>query len=93
MTSSVTLLFAFMAAAFCVGAYVFFRLCARRTLRSAGLGWLICATIVLAMGWAAFMLDLPPRVAAFTGLILPVWLIGGLLGLVIGTVRGKRRGK
>ncbi|MCQ0092457.1 hypothetical protein [Roseovarius sp. M141] len=93
MTSNVTILFAFMAAAFSVGVYVFFRLCLRRTLRSAGLGWLICATIVLALGWTAFALDLPPRTAVFTGLILPVWLIGGLLGLLIGLIRGGRADK
>lgn len=88
MTPGVTILLAFMAAAFCIGAYAFFRLCLRRKLRSAGLGWLICATIVLALGWTAFALDLPPRIAVFTGLILPVWLVGGLLGLLIGVIRG-----
>lgn len=93
MTPGITILFAFVAAAFCVGVYVFFRLGARRTLRSAGLSWLICATIVLALGWAAFSLDAPSRVAVFTGLILPVWLIGGLLGLLIGMIRNGRTAK
>ncbi|HEY9037833.1 MAG TPA: hypothetical protein VIN05_02680 [Roseovarius sp.] len=93
MTPDLMILFALMAAAFCVGVYVFFRLSARRTLRSAGLSWLICATIVLALGWAAFALSAPPRAAIFTGLILPVWLIGGLLGLFIGVIRNGRADK
>ncbi len=87
MMSSATILLAFMAVAFCVGVAVFYRLRARRTARAAGMGWLVCAAIVLILGWSTFLLDMAPRAAVFTGLILPVWLMGGLVGLVAGLVR------
>ncbi len=87
MTSTATILLALMAAAFCTGVAVFYGICARRTVRGGVLGWLICATIVVLLGWMGFMLNAGPRAAIFTGLVLPAWLIGGLLGLIIGRFR------
>jgi hypothetical protein len=92
MMPGATILYVLMAAAFCVGAYVFFRLRARRPARAASVGWLVCAIIVLALGWGAFALDLPSRALLFTGLILPVWLMGGLAGLFVGLIRYRKSG-
>ncbi|PVA11976.1 hypothetical protein DC366_03395 [Pelagivirga sediminicola] len=90
--SGLTLLFAFMAAAFCVGTAVFYGIVARRTLRGAARGWLLCATLVVVLGWSGYMLNVAPNAAILTGLILPLWLMGGLLGLLIGAIRNRRRG-
>lgn len=89
--SGATLLFAFMGAAFCVGAAVFYGICARRAVRAAARGWLICGALVVLLGWAGFMMDVGPGAAILTGLILPVWLMGGLLALVAGAIRNRGR--
>ncbi|WP_324751703.1 hypothetical protein [Roseovarius sp. Pro17] len=74
-------------AAFCVGAGVFCRTTMRRGRRAALIGWGLCGAAVMALGWGAFAMQVPPRTAIFTGLILPVWLIGALVGLMIGLIR------
>lgn len=90
MTSSDTVIFfALLAAAFCVGVGVFFGMCARRPLRSAGTRWLISATVVLLIGFFTIPLDLSPGAMIFFRLILPVWVMGGLLGLLVGAIRYK----
>ncbi|WP_113910587.1 hypothetical protein [Roseovarius dicentrarchi] len=87
MTSYAVILYAVLAAAFCVGVGVFYRICARRSPRSAGMRWLIATTVVLALGLIAAQMDLPANARIFAGLVLPVWAIGGLLGLVIAAIR------
>ncbi len=87
MTSNAAVLFTVMAAALCVGVAVFFRISARRSLRSAGARWLILTTVVLALGVMSGPLGLPPNGVIFTGLILPIWAVGGLLGLIIAAIR------
>lgn len=81
------LLLLFTIAAFCVGAGVFYSLVARRSLRAALIGWGICGAVVMALGWGAYAAGAAPRLAIFTGLILPVWLMGGLAGLLAGLAR------
>lgn len=91
MTVDAPIFFTWLAAAFGVGVYVFFRLCAQHNRRSVALGWLVCAVLVLMTGWAAYLLDAPSRVAIFTGLVLPLWLAGALLGLTAGMIWYRNR--
>lgn len=92
MISAAAMLYALLLAAFCVGAAVFYGVGLRRTPRQAGLGWAVCAALVLGLSWAAVLLDLAPRALVFTGLFLPVWLVGGLCGLVFGMLL-QRKGR
>ena len=84
MTGLPPLLTLFMIAAFCIGAGVFYRLAARRSVHAALVGWGICGAAVMALGWGAYVVQAAPHLAVFTGLILPVWLMGGLSGLIVG---------
>ena len=76
-----------MIAAFCIGAGVFYRTAMRRASHVVLIGWGMCGAVVMALGWGAYMVQAPSSAAIFTGLILPVWLMGGLVGLIIGLVR------
>lgn len=81
------LLTLFVIAAFCVGAGVFYRIAMRRSSAAALIGWGVCGAVVIGLGWAAYTVQAAPAVAIFAGLILPVWLMGGLIGMIIGLVR------
>ncbi len=74
-------------AAFCVGAGIFYRTAMRRGSRAALIGWGLCGAAVMVLGWGAYAMQAPPHAMIFVGLILPVWLMGGLVGMVIGLVR------
>jgi hypothetical protein len=91
MTGLPPLLTLFMIAAFCVGAGVFYRVTLRRSSHTALIGWGLCGAAVMALGWTAYALQAPPRIAIFTGLILPVWLLGALIGMMAGLVRQAAR--
>jgi hypothetical protein len=86
MTGLPPLLTLFMIAAFCIGGAVFSRTAVRRPSYVALIGWGLCGAVVMALGWAACMMQAPPRVAIFTGVILPVWLMGGLIGMIAGLI-------
>ncbi len=87
MTGLPPLLTLFMIAAFCVGAGVFYGLAMRRGRAAALIGWGLCGALVVLLGWGAYAVQAGPTTAIFTGLILPVWLCGALVGMVIGLVR------
>lgn len=87
MNGGMSILIIAAVAAFCVGAAVFWRVFTRRGVRAALVGWAACGAVVVALGWVAYGLDASRGAAIFTGLILPAWLIGGLPGLLAGTVR------
>jgi len=91
MTGLPPLLTLSMIAAFCVGAGVFYRIAMRQTRAAALIGWGVCGALVLLIGWGAYAAQMSFGAAIFTGLILPVWLIGALIGLVIGLVRRAAR--
>lgn len=86
MTGLPPLLTLFMIAAFCVGAGVFYRVALRRSRHAALIGWGLCGAAVMALGWTAYALQAPPRIVIFTGLILPLWLLGALIGMIAGLV-------
>jgi hypothetical protein len=77
----------FIIAAFCVGVGVFYRMAMRRGSATALIGWGLCGALVVVIGWGAYAAQAAPAVAIFTGLILPVWLLGALVGMIIGLVR------
>lgn len=91
MSGGILILTSLLVAAFCGGGAVFYGLILRRGTRAALIGWGICAVIVVALGWGTFALDISSRALVFTGLILPVWLSGGLLGVIIGAIRLRLR--
>ena len=78
-------------ATFCVGAGVFHGIAMRRSSHATLIGWGLCGLIVMAMAWAAFSFNAGRAVAIFAGLILPVWLAGGLIGMIIGLIRRAAR--
>lgn len=81
------LLLLFMIAAFCVGAGVFYRVGMRRRSHVAMISWGVAGALVMAIGWGAYAVQAPPVAALFTGLILPIWLFGGLFGMIVGLAR------
>ncbi|MFD0857607.1 hypothetical protein [Roseovarius aquimarinus] len=78
-------------AAFCVGAGVFHGVAMRRSSHAVLIGWGVCGLAIMALAWAAFSIDAGRAAAIFTGLILPIWLAGGLLGLIVGLIRRAAR--
>jgi heme O synthase-like polyprenyltransferase len=84
MTGLPPLLTIFLIAAFCVGVGVFYSVATRRSTTAALIGWGICGAAVMALGWGAYAVQAGSHTVIFTGLILPVWLIGGLVGLIVG---------
>ncbi|MFX0546741.1 hypothetical protein ACEWPL_014450 [Roseovarius sp. S1116L3] len=87
MTGFPPMLTLLMIAAFCVGAGVFYRVAMQRSRHAALIGWGVCGAVVVALGWAAYALQAGPGTAIFTGLILPVWMMGALVGMIVGLVR------
>lgn len=87
MTNLPTLLLLLLIAAFCVGAGVFYRVATRRSSHVALIGWGLCGAAVMALGWGAYAAQVGPSTAIFTGLVLPAWLFGGLIGMFAGLFR------
>ncbi|RKF14806.1 hypothetical protein D6850_07980 [Roseovarius spongiae] len=76
--------FALLLAVFCTGVGIFFRQCARHPWRRVAIGWVLGAVLVLGGAALVHAWGAGGRAALFTGLILPVWLLGGLLGAMLG---------
>lgn len=91
MTGGIFMLTSLLVAVFCGGGVVFYAVTIRRGTRAALIGWGVCGVIVVALGWSTYALDAPSRAVVFAGLILPVWLSGALLGLIIGAIRQRLR--
>lgn len=91
MTAGAPILISLLVAVFLGGAAVFYGVTIRRGMRAALIGWGVCGAIVLMLGWGSATLALSARAEIFTTMVLPVWLSGAFLGLVIGVIRQKLR--
>ncbi len=45
---------------------------------------MLVAAAIIGLAALSYQLDLSSRMAIFTGLILPIWLLGGLVGAGLG---------
>lgn len=91
MSAGAPILISLLVAVFLGGAALFYGVTIRRGIRAALIGWGILGAIVLMLGWSSVVLELSARAEIFTTMVLPVWLSGAFLGLVIGVIRRKLR--
>lgn len=84
--NSPSLLLLGVALSIACGMYFFFALCRARRWTQVLLWWALAALTCAGIAWAGFSMNLQGRGALLTGLILPMWAFGGLLGMLAGLV-------
>lgn len=78
--------FTLLGLAFAFGIWIFFTQCDVHPARFMVLVWLGSAGVVAAMIYGAANASMAAGAGMFPGFIAPVWLLGGLIGLVAGMI-------